>query len=82
MHPTPIIEFTSSFTAETMGLTRSSNGGIGPLILNYCERHQVYMDTITYASLAVIPWSVAKSNQRPIVPETELAPLDLSYLGR
>jgi hypothetical protein len=26
-------------------------------------------------------WSIAESNQRPVVPETELAPLDLSYLG-
>ena len=35
------------------------------------------MDTMTYASLAVIPESVAESNQRPIVAEAELAPLDL-----
>ena len=39
------------------------------------------MDTATYASIAVIPWHVAKSSQRPVMPETELRPLDLSYIS-
>jgi len=39
------------------------------------------MDTATYASIAVIPWSVAESRQRPVMPETELRRLDLSYIS-
>ena len=45
------------------------------------ERDPTNMDTMTYASLAAIPWSVAKNNQRPGVPEVELTPLDLVALG-
>jgi hypothetical protein len=40
------------------------------------------MDTVTYASVAVLPESVANSTRRLLVPEVELTPLDLSYLGR
>jgi hypothetical protein len=40
------------------------------------------MDTMTYASVAVLPESVANSTRRLLVPEVELTPLDLSYLGR
>jgi hypothetical protein len=40
------------------------------------------MDTVTYASVAVLPESVANSTRRLLVPEVELNPLDLSYLGR
>lgn len=39
------------------------------------------MDTMTYASVAVLPENVAKSTRRLLVPEVELTPLDLSYLG-
>jgi hypothetical protein len=45
------------------------------------ERRPTIMDTMTYASLAAIPWTVAESNERPIVPEIELTPLDLAALG-
>ena len=38
------------------------------------------MDTATYASIPVIPWHVAESSLRPVMPETELRPLDLSYI--
>jgi hypothetical protein len=38
------------------------------------------MDTITYASIAAIPWAIADNNQGPVVPEVELAPLDVSAL--
>jgi hypothetical protein len=40
------------------------------------------METVTYASVAVIPESVANSTRRLLVPEVEITPLDLSYLGR
>ena len=40
------------------------------------------MDTMTYASVAVLSESVAKSTRRLLVPEVELTPLDLSYLGK
>jgi hypothetical protein len=40
------------------------------------------MDTMTYASVAALPESVANSTRRLLVPEVELTPLDLSYLGR
>ena len=40
------------------------------------------MDTMTYASVAVLPKSVANSTRRLLVPEVELTPLDLPYLGR
>jgi hypothetical protein len=40
------------------------------------------MDTMTYASVAVLPEGVANSTRRLLVPEVELTPLDLSYLGR
>jgi hypothetical protein len=40
------------------------------------------MDTMTYASVAAIPESVANSTRRLLVPEVELIPLDLSHLGK
>jgi len=38
------------------------------------------MDTITYASAAVLPWSVAQNGKYSLVPESDFVPLDLSYL--
>jgi hypothetical protein len=38
------------------------------------------MDTITYASVAVLPWSIVQSSKRPLVPEADFVPLDLTYL--
>jgi hypothetical protein len=29
------------------------------------------MDTMTYAAVAVLPWSVAQQNKHPVVPEAE-----------
>ena len=40
------------------------------------------MDTMTYASVAALPERVANSTRRLQVPEVELSPLDLSYLGK
>jgi hypothetical protein len=39
------------------------------------------MDTMTYASVAVLPWSVAQTNKHPAVPEAEFPFLDWSYLS-
>jgi hypothetical protein len=38
------------------------------------------MDTMTYASVAALPWSVAQHNKHPVAPEAEFTPLDLSYI--
>ena len=40
------------------------------------------MDTMTYASVAALPAGVANSTRCLLVPEVELTPLDLSYLGK
>ena len=40
------------------------------------------MDTMTYASVAVLPWNVARSKRQRAVPEAAFAPLDLSYIQR
>jgi hypothetical protein len=40
------------------------------------------MDTMTYASVAALPKSVASLTRRLSVPEVEFTPLDLSYLGK
>ena len=40
------------------------------------------MDTMTYASVAVLPGNVALSKKQLAVPEAAFAPLDLSYIDR
>jgi hypothetical protein len=40
------------------------------------------MDTMTYASVAALPKSVAQSKKYIAVPEAEFTPLDLSYIRR
>ena len=40
------------------------------------------MDTMTYASVAALPWSVAQNKKQPVVPEVEFTPLDLSRITR
>jgi hypothetical protein len=40
------------------------------------------MDTITYASVAALAWSVVQSNKNPMIPEAEFIPLRLLYLRR
>ena len=39
------------------------------------------MDTITYASVAVLPWSVGQTNTHPIVPEAEFPSLVWSHIS-
>ena len=40
------------------------------------------MDTMMYASVAVLPWSIAKSRSCPVRPEIEAFPFNLSILKR
>jgi hypothetical protein len=40
------------------------------------------MDTMTYASVAVLPWSVAEQNKHLVIREAEFTPMDLSYIAR
>jgi hypothetical protein len=40
------------------------------------------MDTMTYASVAVLPGNVALSKRQLAVPEATFTPLDLSYIQR
>ena len=38
------------------------------------------MDTITYASVAALPWSIVQSTKPRLVPEGDFVPLNLTYL--
>ena len=40
------------------------------------------MDTMTYASVAVLPWSIAQDRTRPVRAEVEYIRLDLSMIKR
>jgi hypothetical protein len=55
-------------------------GAFSDGVLNDTESIQLHMDTATYASIAVIPWSIAESNQHLVI--TELRHLDLSYISQ
>jgi hypothetical protein len=59
----------------------------GPLPESYSgvgyrpERRSV-MDTMTYASVAVLPWSIAEERTHFVRQDLELPPLDLSMIKR
>jgi hypothetical protein len=38
------------------------------------------METMTYAAVAALPWSVVQNKKHPLVPEAEFTPLDLSRI--
>ena len=40
------------------------------------------MDTMMYASVAVLPWTIAESNKQPVVTEPEIIFVDLSSIVR
>jgi hypothetical protein len=40
------------------------------------------MDTMTYASVAVLPWSIAQDHTHFVRQDLELAPMDLSMIKR
>jgi hypothetical protein len=45
------------------------------------ETSTTIMDTMTYASVAALPWSVAQTNKHHIVPEAEFPSLNLSHIS-
>lgn len=40
------------------------------------------MDTMTYASVAVLPWSIAQDLAHPVPPDDEFIRLDVSMIKR
>jgi hypothetical protein len=40
------------------------------------------MDTMTYASVAMLPWSIAEDNTYFVRHDLEILPLDLSMIKR
>ena len=40
------------------------------------------MDTMTYASVAVLPWSIAQDHAHLVLQDLELAPMELSMIKR
>jgi hypothetical protein len=38
------------------------------------------MDTMTYASVAALPWTIAENNKQPVVVEPEIVFVDLSSI--
>jgi hypothetical protein len=40
------------------------------------------MDTMTYASVAVLPWTIAQDRIHPAPPEIEVIRLDVSMIRR
>jgi hypothetical protein len=45
------------------------------------ETNTTIMDTMTYAALGALSWSVAQINNYPIIPEAEFHSLNWSYIG-
>jgi len=40
------------------------------------------MDTVTYASIAMLPFTIAQNQTQPTPSEVEFVPLDLSLIKR
>ena len=40
------------------------------------------MDTMTYASVAVLPWSIAQDYTHPVLPDVEFISLNPSMIKR
>jgi hypothetical protein len=40
------------------------------------------MDTVTYASVAVLPWSIAQDHTPVVRQDLELAPMELAMIKR
>ena len=45
-------------------------------------RRRCVMDTMTYASVAVLPWSIAQDHTHFVRHDLEILPLDLSMIKR
>lgn len=71
------------FELPVVGTLRSTPGLLYTVQgVSLGREEEKIMDTMTYASVAALPKSVANSIRRLQVPEVELTPLDLSYLGK
>ena len=47
----------------------------------YFETERIaVMDTMTYASVAVLPWTIAENNRQPVLVEPEIVFVDLSFI--
>jgi hypothetical protein len=46
------------------------------------RKEEIVVDTMTYASVAVLPWSIAQDRAHPALPEVELIRLDFSMIKR
>jgi hypothetical protein len=46
------------------------------------ERRKTVVDTMTYASVAMLPWSIAQDRNHPVLPEVEVIRLDVSMIKR
>jgi hypothetical protein len=49
-------------------------------IVRWKEENRV--DTMTYASVAVLPWSIAQDRTHHVLPEVEFIRLDVSVIKR
>jgi hypothetical protein len=49
---------------------------------NDWKRGTIVMDTMTYASVAALAWSIAKDCKKPVVSDPEFIALDLSLINR
>jgi hypothetical protein len=45
-------------------------------------KEEIVVDTMTYASVAMLPWSVAQDRSHPVLPEVEFIQLDFSMIKR
>jgi hypothetical protein len=45
-------------------------------------KEEIVVDTMTYASVAILPWSIAQDRAHPVLPEVEIIQLDFSMIKR
>jgi hypothetical protein len=48
----------------------------------WSERRKTVVDTMTYASVAVLAWSIAQEHTHPVPPELEVTRMDVSMIKR
>jgi hypothetical protein len=45
-------------------------------------KEEIVVDTMTYASVAILPWSIAQDRAHSVRPEVEFIRLDFSMIKR
>ena len=45
-------------------------------------KEEIVVDTMTYASVAILPWSIAQDRAHSVLPEIEFIRLDFSMIKR